>query len=62
MQTFGELVRQIRKEKGLSHWKLAMLSGVNAATISAIEKRGVCNLAKAFKIAKALGIESIPVV
>ena len=52
---FGEKVRQIRKEKGLSREALADLAGIDRSYMGHIE-RGNQNitLTKIFQIAKAL--------
>jgi len=52
---FGEKVRQIRKEKGLSQEALADLAGIDRSYMGHIE-RGDQNitLTKIFQIAKAL--------
>ncbi|WP_283787044.1 helix-turn-helix domain-containing protein [Bermanella sp. WJH001] len=52
---FGERVRQIRKEKGLSQEALADLAGIDRSYMGHIE-RGDQNitLTKIFQIAKAL--------
>ncbi|MCP9479740.1 helix-turn-helix domain-containing protein [Marisediminitalea aggregata] len=54
---FGERVRQIRKEKGLSQEALADLAGIDRSYMGHIE-RGDQNitLTKIFQIAKALEI------
>ncbi|EPP5808453.1 helix-turn-helix domain-containing protein [Vibrio vulnificus] len=55
--TFGERVRQIRKEKGLSQEALADLAGIDRSYMGHIE-RGDQNitLTKIHQIADALGV------
>ncbi len=49
-------IEQIRKEKGMSRYKLAKLSGLDYVTIMKIERNGEARLSSLRKIAKALGV------
>ena len=49
-------IEQIRKEKGMSRYKLAKLSGLDYVTIMKIERDGEARLSSLRKIAKALGV------
>lgn len=50
------ILRQIRKEKGLSIQTLSELSGVPYRTLQDIEKRGDCVVSNLVKIAKVLQV------
>jgi transcriptional regulator with XRE-family HTH domain len=56
---FGQHLKQLRQEKGLSQEQLGLIAELDRTYISGIE-RGVRNvsLANIFKIAKALDVES----
>lgn len=59
---FGTLVKQKRKEKGMSQEDLAMRTGVTKQAISHLERGlGQCHLGTAQRLARELGIETIPV-
>lgn len=60
---FGEKVRQIRKEKGLSQEALADLAGIDRSYMGHIE-RGEQNvtLIKVYQVADALGIPAATLV
>ncbi len=49
-------IEQIRKEKGVSRYRLAKLSGLDYVTIMKIERNGEARLSSLRKIAKALGV------
>ena len=54
----GELVRKLRKEKGLTLQDLSEKVGVNYVNLSLIERgKSNTNPQTVFKLAKALGIE-----
>jgi transcriptional regulator with XRE-family HTH domain len=55
MSTFGERLREARKEKGLSQGALAKIVGVKQPTIAELESEGKGS-SKAALIAKALGV------
>lgn len=55
MSTFGERLREARKEKGLSQGALAKIVGVKQPTIAELEAEGKGS-SKASLIAKALGV------
>ncbi|MFA9559856.1 helix-turn-helix domain-containing protein [Evansella sp. AB-rgal1] len=61
MNTFGENLRKLRKEKGLTVRKLSELSGVAHSYLSQVEtgKRGVPKVETLEKIAAGLNIPSI---
>ncbi|SHS05065.1 XRE family transcriptional regulator [Mycobacteroides abscessus subsp. abscessus] len=61
MKAFGEELRQLRKEKGLSIRKLSELSGVAHSYLSQVEtgKRGIPKVETLEKIAAGLDIPSI---
>lgn len=61
MNTFGENLRKLRKEKGLTVRKLSELSGVAHSYLSQVEtgKRGVPKVETLEKIAVGLNIPSI---
>lgn len=49
---------RIRKEQGLSHEKLAQLSGLNRSTISLLEsKKRIPTILTCLKISSALGVK-----
>ena len=49
-------IEQIRKEKGVSRYRLAKLTGLDYTTIMKIERNGEARLSSLRKIAKALGV------
>lgn len=49
-------IEQIRKEKGVSRYRLAKLTGLDYTTILKIERDGEARLSSLRKIAKALGV------
>lgn len=49
-------IEQIRKEKGVSRYRLAKLTGLDYTTIMKIERDGEARLSSLRKIAKALGV------
>lgn len=56
-QHFAEIVKKRRHARGLSHEKLALMSGVTRSTISNIEaNRKSPTLATCYKVSKSLGI------
>ena len=57
---FGQHLKQLRQQKGLSQEQLGLIADLDRTYISGIE-RGVRNvsLANIFKIAKALNVESV---
>ena len=61
MKAFGEELRQLRKEKGLSIRKLSELSGVAHSYLSQVEtgKRGIPKVETLERIAAGLKIPSI---
>lgn len=61
MNTFGEKLRKLRKEKGLTIRKLGELSGVAHSYLSQVEtgKRGIPKVETLEKIAAGLNIPSI---
>lgn len=61
MNTFGEKLRKLRKEKGLTIRKLGELSGVAHSYLSQVEtgKRGIPKVETLEKIAAGLNISSI---
>jgi transcriptional regulator with XRE-family HTH domain len=61
MTLLGNYFRSRRAEMKMSQFDLALASGIQHGTISALERRGSCSLKKAVQIAKALGLDSIPV-
>ena len=55
---FAEAVKKLRKERKLSHEKLAIVSGVTRTTIANIEAcRKSPTLATCYKVANSLGIK-----
>lgn len=57
LKLLGEFER-IRKEKGLSHEKLAQLAGINRSTISLLEsKKRIPTILTCLKIADALEVK-----
>jgi len=57
---FGEKVRQIRKEKGLSQEALADLAGIDRSYMGHIERGGQnITLTKIYQIADALEIPAV---
>ncbi len=59
IKAFGEHLRQLRKEKGLSQEDLAFAADIELSQISRIE-RGIINtsISQVFQIAEALGVPS----
>lgn len=54
---FAEAVKKLRKDKGLSHEKLAIIAGVTRPTIANIEScKKSPTLATCYKVAKSLGV------
>lgn len=54
---FGEAVKRIRKEQGLSHEQLANMAGVTRPTIANIEScHRFPTITTCYKVAKSLGI------
>ena len=55
---FGQQLRQVRKEKGISQEKLAELAGLHRTYVSLVE-RGACNISllNVERLAKALDVE-----
>ena len=49
-------IERLRKEKGMSRYRLAKLSGLDYVTIMKIERNGEARLSSLRKIAKALGV------
>ena len=49
-------IERLRKEKGVSRYRLAKLSGLDYVTIMKIERNGEARLSSLRKIAKALGV------
>ena len=49
-------IERLRKEKGMSRYRLAKLSGLDYVTIMKIERDGEARLSSLRKIAKALGV------
>ena len=56
---FGERVRELRKEKGLSQESLALVCGLDRTYIGGVE-RGERNISliNIYKIAEALGVDA----
>lgn len=57
-ETFGQKLKRIRKEKGLSQTELAKITGISNATLSAYEHDHISEPKLAFIewICKALGV------
>ena len=49
-------IERLRKEKGMSRYRLAKLTGLDYTTIMKIERDGEARLSSLRKIAKALGV------
>lgn len=58
MSTFGERLREARKEKGLSQGALAKIVGVKQPTIAELESEGKGS-SKSYLFAKALGVNAL---
>lgn len=57
-QAFGDVVRELRREQGLSQEKLAFAAGVDRNFVSILELgQQVPSLSSAFKIAVGLGMK-----
>lgn len=50
------MLKELRRQTGLSVAKLAEKSGVSRRTIEDIEARGDCRISTAFTLCKALGV------
>lgn len=58
MSSFGERLKQFRKERGLTQERLATMASMSVSAIRYIERRGYRpRLANANKLALALGVE-----
>ena len=58
IKLFGEKVRQIRKEKGISQERLAELAGIDRSYMGNIERgEKILTLGKAYEICDALGVD-----
>ena len=61
MHTFAELIKMQRKARNWTIYDLALASGVSHQIVSYIERGKGCTMRKAFAIARALGVNAIPV-
>lgn len=59
MQHFGHLVRERRGKRSL--FEVAVAAGVKPQSICRLEKEGSCQLRVAMRVARALGLDAIPV-
>lgn len=60
MSLFSKLVKDRREKLGWSQNKLALQSGVSQQLVWRIENNGGCMVKTASKIARALGMDAIP--
>ncbi len=62
-QTFGEVLRELRKKRGLSQEDLGFESGYHRTYISLLERgHRTPSLEAIFKLAGALGVEPLEIV